>query len=461
MKQPRSLFVFLNLMIILVFALAACAPAAPTTAPAQPTQPAAPTTAQVAPTQASTQAPAPTQSPAPTQPSSQEPVKLTFWNNWDGTNGTVVAGLVNKFNQTHPGIQVDNVFEPYSDIMTLYQTSIAAGTNPDIAALDLILIPQLVNSGAVAPLDDLIAKDSQYNIKDFYPLLVNYDVMNGKQYAIPVSTNNMQLIWNKDLFKAAGLDPENPPKTWDEMKTMAQKCANPSNGVVGFEFYTQPTGEGITWQFQVWLWSAGGQFLNADNSAAAFNTPEGLKALTFVSDMLQNHGSQPGPWGLFGDQKACMQLDGSWLFGYRKDAPFKWGIAPVPAPDGGTSASNVGGEHLFMFNSVKNKAAAWEFIKYLTSPEVQVDWDKQTGFLPVRQSVAQNQDYLKWINTTEPRMLPFVQGMATSHTRPATVKYSAVSDAFSREIQLALLGQAKPADALAAAEKAVNEALKQ
>ena len=58
-------------------------------------------------------------------------------------------------------------------------------------------------------------------------------------------------------------------------------------------------------------------------------------------------------------------------------------------------------------------------------------------------------------------MLPFVQGMASAHTRPATIKYNAVSDAFSREIQLALLGQASPADALAAAEKAVNEALKQ
>jgi multiple sugar transport system substrate-binding protein len=113
-----------------------------------------------------------------------------------------------------------------------------------------------------------------------------------------------------------------------------------------------------------------------------------------------------------------------------------------------------------MFDSVKNKAAAWEFIKYLTSTEVQVAWDKQTGFLPVRQTVAQNADYLKWVNDTEPRMLPFVQGMATAHTRPATVKYNAVSDAFSREIQLALLGTVKPADALKAAEKAVNDALK-
>jgi multiple sugar transport system substrate-binding protein len=241
---------------------------------------------------------------------------------------------------------------------------------------------------------------------------------------------------------------------------MAEQCQDPANGVVGFEYYTQPTGEGITWQFQVWLWAAGGEFLNGDNTAAAFNTPEGLNALTYVSDMLQGNGSQPGPWGLFGDQKACMQLDGSWLFGYRKDAPFQWGIAPVPAPAGGATASNVGGEHIFMFDATPNKEAAWKFIKYLTSTEVQLEWDKVTGFLPVRQSVAENADYLTWINETEPRMLPFVEGMASAHARPATPKYFSVSDAFSREIQKALLGEATPADALAAAEAAVNEALK-
>ncbi|GAP12494.1 ABC-type sugar transport system, periplasmic component [Longilinea arvoryzae] len=444
--RTTKFFPLLMVIAMLAGVLAACAPAAtPTAAPAVPTT-----------------APAATEAPtaAPTTAPAAEPVKLTFWFNWEGTNADVMKDLVNRFNAANPDIVVEPVFQPYADMTTLLQTSIAGGTTPDVVALDLILIPQFVETGAIAPLDDYVAADANININDFYPLLANYDVMGGKRYALPVSTNNMQLIWNKDLFKKAGLDPEKAPATWDEMQAMAKQCQDPANGVVGFEFYTQPTGEGITWQFQVWLWAAGGEFLNADNTAAAFNTPEGLKALTYVSDMLKGNGSQPGPWGLFGDQKACMQLDGSWLFGYRKDAPFQWGIAPVPAPAGGTTASNVGGEHIFMFDASPNKDAAWKFIQYLTSPDVQLEWDQKTGFLPVRQSVAENADYLKWINETEPRMLPFVQGMATAHTRPATSKYYAVSEAFSREIQKALLGEASPADALAAAEKAVNDALK-
>ncbi len=443
----------LVLLVALAMLLAACAPAQPT----QPPQAVAPTTP---PAQPTTPPAAPTQVAAPTQPSA--PVEITFWHQYDNVNADMITQLVDAFNQSHPNIKVDAVIQPsYDEYQTLLQTSILSGTTPDVAAVDLIWVPGLVASKALAPLDDYIQPDSSFDLADFYPLLAEYDVIGGQRYALPVSANNMQLIWNKDLFAKAGLDPETPPKTWDEMQTMAEKCADPANGVIGFEYYTQPTGEGITWQFQVWLWAAGGQFLNADNTKAAFNTPEGLKALTYVSNMLANHGSIPGPWGAFGDQKACMQLDGSWLFGYRKDAPFQWGIAPVPYPEGGQTTSNIGGEHLIMFQNSKNKAAVWEFMKYMTDAQTQLQWDEATGFLPVRKAVGDNPDYLKWINDTEPRMLPFVQGMQTAHARPATPLYNQVSDAFSREIQKAMLGQATPQDALASAEKAVNDVLSQ
>lgn len=450
-----------SLLLILALILGACqsttpAPQATEAAPAEVEAPAV-TEAPAATEAPATEAPAATEAAAP----SAEPVKLTFWNNWDNVNMEVMNELVAQFNQTHSAIQVESVFQPYADMMTLLQTSIASGNVPDLAAVDLIFLPQLVETGGVQPLDELIAQDGEYDIEDIYPRLAQYDVIGGQRYALPVSTNNMQLIWNKDLFQAAGLDPETPPATWDEMKSMAEQCQDPDNGVVGFEFYTQPVGEGITWQFQVWLWAAGGEFLNADNTAAAFNTPEGLAALSYVSDMLKGNGSQPGPWGLFGEQKACMQLDGSWLFGYRKDAPFQWGIAQVPAPEGGSSATNVGGEHILMFSDSPNQAAAWEFISWITDAQQQLVWDQKTGFLPVRASVAEDPAYLQWVNETEPRMLPFVEGMANAHTRPATPKYNEVSNVFSTAIQPALLGEATPEEALAAAEQAVNEVLAQ
>ena len=433
--------VFLVVLLIAAMLLAACQPAA--TPAATTAAPAAATTTVAA-----------------TEAASTEPVEITFWHQYDSANAEMMAKLVDEFNAANPDIKVTAVVQPsYDEYKTLLQTSILSGTTPDVAAVDLIWVPGLQKSDALASLDDLIAADKDFDINDFYSNLVNYDVIGGKRYGIPVSANNMQVIWNKDLFKKAGLDPEKAPTTWAEMQEMAEKCSDPANGVEGFEFYTQPTGEGITWQFQVWLWAAGGEFLNADNTKAAFNTPEGLKALTFVSDMLNGHGAVPAAWGAFGDGKACMQLDGSWLFGYRKDAPFQWGIASVPGPEAGQTASNIGGEHLVVFKNSQHQEAVWKFIKFLTSADTQLRWDETTGFLPIRKSVGDNADYLKWINDTEPRMLPFVQGMATAHARPATPLYNEVSDAFSREIQKAMLGESTPADALASAEKAVNDVL--
>lgn len=389
-----------------------------------------------------------------------EPAEITFWHQFDKANAALMEILVSEFNASHADIQVKVVVQPsYDEYKTVLQTSILSGTTPDVATVDLIWVPQLAQDEGLQPLDEFISSDGQFNIDDFYPSLSNYDIMDGKRYGLPFDTNNMQLIWNKDLFAAAGLDPEVPPKTWEEFEAMAIQCSDPEQGIVGMEIYDNPANEGITWTFQVYLWQAGGEFLNADNSAAAFNSPEGLKALTFITNMIQGHGSAPGSVGTFGDSKACMQMDGSWLFGYRKSAPFQWGIAANPAPEGGVHASNTGGEHLVMFKNSVNQAAVWEFIKYLTNAETQLRWDMQTGMLPVLKSVGENQAYLDWINVTEPRMLPFIEEMPYARTRPATPLYNQISDAFAAEIQQAYLAIVTPANALAAAEEAVNKIL--
>src|SRR5690606_17849674 len=117
---------------------------------------------------------------------------------------------------------------------------------------------------------------------DINPALTRYGAIDGKRVSVPVSANNPGLIYNKDLYREAGLDPEEPPTTWDEVlehgKTIVQETGTP-----GFELFTQAgaDGEGLTWNFQVNLWQAGGDFLNEDNTAAAFNTPQGAQALQY------------------------------------------------------------------------------------------------------------------------------------------------------------------------------------
>jgi len=340
------------------------------------------------------------------------------------------------------------------------QAATSGGDAPDIAAGDLIWMPKLAKSGAIAPLDDLAAT-AGIDLKDFYPALLNAGSYDGKTYGLPVSTNNLELFYNKELFTKAGLDPNKPPTTWDELRAYAKQCANPGEGIAGMELFTEP-GEGLTWQYQVYLWQSGGDFLNADNTAAAFNSDAGKQALTFWTDLLNVDKSAPlTTWGQFGQGSACMAMDGSWMVGiWSADPPFDFGTATMPIPTGGQQATNMGGEQLVIFSKdAAKQAAAAKFMAWLTGTETQISWDQQTGFMPVRTSVASSQTYLDWINTNEPRLLPFVEQQANAHNRPAVTNYPEISDAFSRELERALLGEATPAEALAAAEKAVNDLL--
>ncbi|MEW6580564.1 MAG: ABC transporter substrate-binding protein [Chloroflexota bacterium] len=390
----------------------------------------------------------------------QEPIKLTFWNYWDGKNGEVIQALVDRYNAEHPEVEVKNVFIGWGELLPKLQLAVTGGDTPDLAAADMVWMPFLANSGVLTPLNSFI-EASGTDIADFYPALLAVNTYGDQYYGLPVSTNNLELFINSDLFEAAGLDPAVPPTTWAELQDMAVQCANPEQGIIGLELYTQP-GEGLTWQFQVYLWQADGDFLTDDLTAAAFNSEAGLKALNYWLSLIDSGAYTLSDWGLFGQGQACMVMDGSWMVGiWAESAPFEWTTAKMPYPEDGEPATNMGGEHIFVMASDEAKQqAAWDFINWFTSPEIQLEWDQETGFMPVRDSVAISETYRTWIEETEPRLLPFVEMQQYAHNRPPVEQYAELSDAFSAAIERALYGQISPEEALAEAEAAVNNLLK-
>lgn len=392
--------------------------------------------------------------------SAQEPIKLTFWNYWDGKNGETIQALVDRYNEEHPDVEIQNVFVGWGELLPKLQLAVAGGDKPDLAAADMVWMPYLAKSGALIPLNTFV-EASGVAIDDFYPALLNVNTYDDQVYGLPVSTNNLELFINKDRFAAAGLDPDTPPTTWAELKDYAVQCAKPDEGVVGIELYTQP-GEGLTWQFQVYLWQAGGDFLTEDLTQAAFNSEAGFQALQFWLDLIDSGAYTISDWGLFGQGQACMVMDGSWMVGiWAETAPFEWTTAKMPYPEDGEPATNMGGEHIFiMSDDEARQQAAWDFINWFTSPEIQLEWDMETGFMPVRDSVATNADYQAWIQENEPRLMPFVEMQQYAHNRPPVEQYSELSDVFSAMLERAIYGQMSPEEALSAAEAAVNSLLR-
>jgi len=442
MKHSKSALTLICLVTITALLLAACGQAQPT-----PTEEAPP----------ATEAPAPAVTEAPPA----EPIQLTFWNYWDGTNGEVIQALVDEYNEAHPEVVITNTFIGWGELLPKLQTASAGGEQPDIAAIDLVWMPQLTSTGALVELTPYV-EAAGLDMTDFYPYILNIDRVGETYYGLPVSTNNLELFYNRDLFTAAGLDPDTPPTTWEELQTMASQCGDPAQGISGMELYTEP-GEGLTWQFQVYLWEAGGEFLTPDLSAAAFNSEAGARALQFWVDLIDSGAAPLASWGLFGQGMACMVMDGSWMVGIWADsATFDWATAPVPYPSDGQRATNMGGEHLILFQTDEaRQQAAFDFITWLTGTQTQIRWDQETGFMPVRASVASDPGYVSWMQDTEPRLQAFVESQQYAHNRPMIANYAEVSDAFSRELERALLGEVTVAEALASAEAAVNDLLGQ
>lgn len=387
------------------------------------------------------------------------PTEITVWHYWDGTNADVFDDMAAEYNDSHSDVKITTSMIPNPDFLTKLRASATSDTLPDIAIGDLVWVPQIEQIGSLADLEPLLPAET---LGDINPALTSFGNIDDKQVSVPVSANNLAYMYNKTLFKEAGLDPEKPPATWEELmevgKTILEETGKP-----GYDLFTEAgdTGEGLTWNFQVNLWQAGGEFLTEDNSAAAFNTPEGAKALQFWVDLIESGVSPYAKWGEFEKGQGGSAQEGSWMVGiWAADPPFDFGAAKAPYPSDGVPATNLGGEQAMVFdNSEAEAKGAADFLAWFLEAENVTKWSQETGMLPVTNSVAESSDYLDWVSSTEPRLLPYVEQMADAHARPNTPLYPQISLAFAQEIEEALSGEASVDEALAAAEAAVNDVI--
>lgn len=386
---------------------------------------------------------------------------VSVWHYWDGANADAFDKKVKAFNASHKNIEIKTTNVPNADFLTKLRASATSNTLPDMAIGDLIWMPQMAQIGKSADLKKLLKPEVIDNIN---PALKNFGSIDGRLVSVPMSANNLAYMYNRTIFKKAGLDPDKPPKTWAELKQMAKQIKD-KTGLPGYDLPTEAgdSGEALTWNFQVNLWQAGGEFLKKDNSAAAFNTPAGKKAANFWMDLIKSGVSPYAGWGKFEKGKGGSAQEGSWMVGiWAADPPFDFAAAPLPTPEGGKPSTNLGGEQAMLFNNddAKVKAAA-EFVTWFLQDKQVLDWCESTGFLPATKSADNNAEYRSWVEKKEPRLLPYIEQMATAHTRPNTKLYPQISLAFAKEMEKAFSGEVNVGTALKNAEKAVNEVISQ
>ena len=180
-----------------------------------------------------------------------------------------------EFNKLNNGIQIEYRQIQFDDVVSEAMRAYSTGQAPDIIAVDNPEHALFSSRGAFLDLTDMISKSTVIKPENYFPGPLKSVEWDGKYYGVPKATNTIALYYNKDMFKAKGLDPNKPPQTWDELVEDARKLTDPAANVYGLAFSAKANEEG-TFQFLPWAQMGGGSYENI-NSEGAVKALDGLE----------------------------------------------------------------------------------------------------------------------------------------------------------------------------------------
>jgi sn-glycerol 3-phosphate transport system substrate-binding protein len=349
--------------------------------------------------------------------SAKKPVELVFWHSMNRSLGETLQKLTDAFNASQSDVKVSLVNQvDYQQTFQKYKAGLSTGDLPDIVQLQETDQQQMIDTQTVLPAS-VCAKADKYSFSDFLPRVISYFTVEGKQYAMPFNTSGPVLYYNKKAFTAAGLDPESPPKTLDDVRAAAEKLkANGVSAPLGLK--TEPG------YFEHWRALASKTYVNNDNgrkaraTKTAYDDATGREIFTWLSGMVKDGlattnpdlgtgnfdnllGIQSGSHAMAFDTSAALGTISSVLnSGAAPDVEL--GVAPFPAPGkAATGGVLVSGGELFMVNksAPAKQAAAWKFLKFLDDPANMTTWAIGTGYVPIRKASASSSEMQQYWQT--------------------------------------------------------------
>jgi sn-glycerol 3-phosphate transport system substrate-binding protein len=303
----------------------------------------------------------------------------------------IIDGYAADFQRENPGIKVTPIYAgTYQDTLTKAQTALKAGAGPQMAVLLSTDVFSLIDDDLIVPFDT-DAADKVW-LGGFYPAFLKNGEIGGRVWGVPFQRSTIVLYWNKDAFRAAGLDPERPPANWGEHAEFAAKLIQTSGGQVT-RWGTQIPSTGFAyWLFQALATEAGGTLANDLGSAVDFAGAPCVEALRYWIDLsTKYHAHPPGvvEWGTtprdFLEQKAAMiwTTTGN-LSNIRGNAKFPFGVAMLPQGKRRGSPTGGGNFYLFKTASDEQKQACLRLLRWISSPERAARWGVDTGYVATR-----------------------------------------------------------------------------
>jgi len=344
-------------------------------------------------------------------------VEIEYWQYVFDARIKAMDELIKRFQAANPTIKVKHTTFPYADYQTKIAAAMPAGQGPDVVQLFYGWLDNFVAAKFIQPLPHDTFPPAMIE-KDFYPI-VGAMKRDGEYYGLPTAVRSLGLFYNKNLFKEAGLDPANPPKTLDQFLDAAKKTTkrDASGNLLSEGVTLDFPGQDYHWWREVLLRQMGGTPYSPDNRKVAYDSDAGAKALNYYADLQRVQkvgqvGFMDEGQAAFRAGRAAMTVDGTFRLGsFGGIKTFEWGVTELPAgPDG--KRSNFAS---YWVNAITTRPtgakleASKKFLVYLTSPEAMQVWLEMVGELPARKAVAETEK-----NLSHPIYAPFLKALAYS-----------------------------------------------
>lgn len=375
----------------------------------------------------------------------------------------VVDGIVAEFEEQNPDISVEAIYAGnYDDTRIKALAALNSGDPAQLAVMFSIDAYDLIEQDLIVPFDDVVVSDEEKAwLNGFYPALMANGTIEGQTWGVPFQRSTIVAYYNKDLFREAGLDPENPPKTWDELVEAGKALTSDDH----YGLMIPSTGYPY-WMFQALAIQNGKELMSDDGLTTNFDDEKVVETLDFWKSLSTEHGVMPEgtvEWGTlrqaFLEGKTAMMWHSTGnLTAVKNNAEFDFGVAMLPGNERLGSPTGGGNFYIFKDASDEERKAALELIKFMTSPEQAAKWSIATGYMGVSPA-AYETDALKAYTAEFPPALVARDQLEHAVAEFSTFETARVREGLNNAIQATLTGQKSAAEALGEAQQSADRLL--
>lgn len=383
----------------------------------------------------------------------------------------IVDAAVDKFEESHPDIKVKSIYSgTYQDSVAKALTAQKGGNPPQLAVLLSTDMFTLIDQDAIVPIDNFVKTDEDKKwLASFYDAFMQNSRTEGKTWGIPFQRSTIVMYYNKQMFKKAGLDPNQPPATWDQLVTDAKKLTetDASGQVTRWGLEVPSGGAFAYWLFQAFTTPNDAILMNPEGNEVYLDKPAVIESLQFWHDLAYKDKVMPTgttDWGttpqdfLMGKTAMMWTTTGN-LTNVLKNAKFDFGVAPMPKAKRGGSPTGGGNFYIFKDATPEQQQAAFEFAKWMTTPENAAQWSIDTGYVAVTKDAWETPNMKAYLGRV-PQAAVARDQLAVSVAEFSTHDNQRVTKLLNDNLQAVLTNAKTPAQAMADAQAGADRLLR-